>query len=139
MIKKRTGEHVDVSRLFVYYNSRKQDKKNDHLPPIITDTGCPIIAAIEALKKRGVCLESIWPYDEKKVNIKPQRQCYKAAKQNAIIEALEVDANIDEMRSCLAQGFPIIFGLDLYPSFNRAESNGGAVPMPKSSKTSKLS
>ena len=81
----------------------------------------------------------MWPYDEKKVNVKPSKECFQAGKQNAIIEALEVDAEIDEMRSCLAQGFPFVFGLDLYPSFNKAESNGGAVPLPDMWKTSQLS
>jgi hypothetical protein len=34
------------------------------------------------------------------------------------------------MKSCLAQGLPIVFGLELYKSFDKAEKKG-IVPMPK--------
>ncbi|CAF2099792.1 unnamed protein product [Rotaria magnacalcarata] len=142
IIKKTTGagDDVHVSRLFLYYNSRREDlehqkeeegTKNKKNNKTVSDAGAPMVAAIEALKKKGFCSESDWPYDEKNVNNKPFKPCYRSAKQTEKLQALKVNSDLNEMRSCLAQGFPIIFGLDLYESFGEAGYNGGAVPMPK--------
>ena len=95
-------------------------------------------AAIESLEKNGVCLESIWPYEIENVNEQPNRQCYQAAKQFRITEAMKVDIDLDQMKSCLAQGFPFAFGLRLFSSFDIA-AKSGAVPMPDSSEQSRQS
>ncbi|CAF1947150.1 unnamed protein product [Rotaria magnacalcarata] len=143
IINKTTHKPDDVSRLFLYYNSRKEDLKNEQKKEgiknrkhtaLIVDAGCPIVSAIEALKKKGFCFEFEWPYKKKQVNIKPPKGCYRSANEKDKLQALKVNADIDEMRSCLAQGLPIIFGLDMYPSFGKAAKNGGAVPMPNLTK-----
>lgn len=123
-----TGRLEDVSRLFIYYNSRIKDNDGDS---DITDEGSSIAAAIEVVEESGVCPESLWPYNIKKVNTQPNQQCYTAAIPNSIAEALELDININEMKSCLAQGFPFIASLNLYKSFDKADEHG-IVPMPKS-------
>ncbi|CAF5228409.1 unnamed protein product, partial [Rotaria magnacalcarata] len=64
LIKKSHGTNIDVSRLFIYYNGRV---KRTHLP-IVTDSGCSMTNAIEALEEFGTCLESTWPYDIASVN-----------------------------------------------------------------------
>lgn len=146
-IRNRTNRSAigDVSRLFLYYNGRKQDQRNNKeeegekkktKDAVMIDDGCPIIAAVEALKKYGYCPESEWTYKKKQKNIEPPKNCYRSAKRNRNLEALKLHTNLDEMKSCLAQGFPIIFGLDLYPSFGKAKYNGGAVPMPRLNKPS---
>jgi hypothetical protein len=67
---------------------------------------------------------------KKKVNTKPNKQCYAAAEEYTIVEALEVDINTNEMKACLAQGFPILISLNLYTSFDKGLEKG-IVPMPK--------
>ena len=86
-------------------------------------------SAIEALEELGTCLESVWPYDISRVNTRPNAQSYDEAKRHKITEALRVNINLYEMKSCLAQGFPFAFGLKLYTSFDQARSTG-VVPMP---------
>ena len=86
-------------------------------------------SAIEALEELGICLESVWPYDISRVNTRPNAQSYDEAKRHKITEALRVNINLYEMKSCLAQGFPFAFGLKLYTSFDQARSTG-VVPMP---------
>lgn len=86
-------------------------------------------SAIEALEELGTCLESVWPYDISRVNTRPTEQSYAEAKRHRITEALRIDINLYEMKSCLAQGFPFAFGLKLYASFDQA-STTGVVPMP---------
>lgn len=124
-MKKSTGEHVDFSRLFIYYNARVRDQQSSY----VTDKGCTMTNAIEALGEYGVCLESVWPYNTSRVNQRPDDQSYEQAKRYKIKEALRVNVNLQEMKSCLAQGFPFAFGLLLFSSFDQA-SKGGAVPSP---------
>ncbi len=127
LLKKTSGCDIDVSRLFIYYNARVKDEESDEN---IGDTGCTVTSAIEALEESGTCLESIWPYYVKRVNKCPNSEAYEAAENNKISDALQVKINLHEMKSCLAQGFPFVFGLELYKSFDKAEKKG-IVPMPK--------
>jgi hypothetical protein len=87
------------------------------------------------MEKFGVCLESVWPYDISQVNTKPSDEAYQDATGNKITDALQVNLDLNEMKSCLAQGFPFAFGVQLYPSFNKA-ATGGVVPMPSSDELS---
>ncbi len=120
LTKKATGCNTDVSRLFIYYNARI--KRNNSKS--IVDSGCSMTDAIEALEEFGTCLESIWPYDISNVNIRPNDEAYEQAESHKINKALKVNVDLNEMKSCLAQGFPIAFGLKLYSSFDKAAKNG---------------
>ena len=134
MAKRHYGENIDVSRLFIYYNGRVKENSSEAL----TDSGCSMTSAIEALEEFGTCLESIWPYDISRVNTKPNDEAYKAASPHKISEALQVRTDLHEMKSCLAQGFPFVFGLRLFTSFDKAAKTG-VVPMPSSSDISRQS
>ena len=122
---------MHVSRLFIYYNARKKEKEN--LPINIIDEGATVTSTIDTLKELGTCVEANWPYLKAIVNVKPTRNTYHEAKRFTITEALEIPVDLYYMKSCLAQGFPFLFGLQVYESFNKAASNRGVVPMPKSS------
>ena len=86
----------------------------------------------------GTCLESTWPYDIAYVNQAPTAQCYQEAQNHKIIDALPVRIDLEEMKSCLAQGFPFVFGLKLFGSFDRASSTG-VVSMPSAQDTARQS
>jgi len=125
LTKKANGYEIDVSRLFIYYNARADNNQSGYL----TDSGCSMTNGIETLEKYGVCLESMWPYDIERVNDRPSRQTYQAADDFKITEALQVEIDLHQMKSCLAQGFPFAFGLRLFTSFDKARESG-VVPMP---------
>ena len=127
LLKKTSGQDIDVSRLFIYYNARVRDEGSDEN---LEDEGCTITSAIESLEEFGTCLESIWPYNANRTNKRPSDEAYGAAENNTINDALQVKINLHEMKSCLAQGFPFVFGLKLFKSFNQAAKKG-VVPMPK--------
>ena len=129
LLKRTTGQNIDVSRLFIYYNARAKDEGSDEN---LEDSGCTVTSAIESLEESGTCLESIWPYVVKRVNKCPSQEAYQAAENSKISDALQVKIDLDEMRSCLAQGFPFVFGLELYDSFDKAEKKG-VVPIPRPS------
>ncbi|CAF4159804.1 unnamed protein product [Rotaria magnacalcarata] len=87
LLKKSSGRHIDVSRLFIYYNARA---KNAYPPGHITDSGCNITDALETLKELGTCEESLWPYDINKVHAKPNELAYNKASENQIMDALSL-------------------------------------------------
>ncbi|CAF2737192.1 unnamed protein product [Rotaria sp. Silwood2] len=134
LVKKANSSEIDVSRLFIYYNGRASDDPSGNL----TDSGCSMTKAIETLEEYGVCLESMWPYDISMVNARPDQQCYQAADDYKITEALKIEIDLYQMKSCLAQGFPFAFGLKLFTSFDKA-SKSGIVPMPNDDEQSRES
>ncbi|UJR09185.1 hypothetical protein I4U23_013433 [Adineta vaga] len=134
LLKKTSGSHIDVSRLFIYYNARVKDEESDD----IDDSGCTITGAIESLEESGTCLESIWPYYTKRVNKCPSDYAYEAAEDNKISDALQVNVDLVEMKSCLAQGFPFVFCMKLFKSFDKAGQKG-IVPLPKTGEKNRSS
>ncbi|UJR12703.1 hypothetical protein I4U23_016877 [Adineta vaga] len=134
LCKRYYDEYIDVSRLFIYYNGRTKENPSQSL----TDSGCSMTSAIEALEEFGTCLESIWPYDVSRANTRPNNDAYNEARPHTISEALQVGIDLDEMKSCLAQGFPFVFGLHLFTSFDKAATTG-VVSMRSSSDRSRQS
>jgi hypothetical protein len=128
LLKKTHGNDIVVSRLFIYYVARAK-KKN---VTTITDSGCSMTNAIEALEELGTCHESIWTYDIANVNTRPHEKAYTEASNYQITGAFKVNIDLIEMKTCLAQGFPFAFGLRLYKSFDKAAKTG-VVPMPDQS------
>ena len=125
LTKKANGRNTDVSRLFIYYNARVKDRRSHQ----VVDSGCTMTSAIESLAELGTCLESIWPYNISHVNTRPSDQAYREAADHRITSALRINISLHEMKSCLAQGFPFAFGLQLYASFDQAAKTG-VVPTP---------
>ena len=125
---KHSKKHVDVSRLFIYYNGRCEDGLQEYN---MKDEGTQIRSAIRALAKYGCCKEKSFPYYAPYANQKPPSQCYLEASNYRIKTAMEIRADLSEMKACLAEGYPFAFGLRLFQSFAQAGNNGGRVPMPQ--------
>jgi C1A family cysteine protease len=118
---------VDLSRLFIYYNERviEHDVK--------LDNGAMIRDGIKSLAAQGVCEESLWPYVISQFAKKPTSNCYTKAKQHPISSYQRLETT-DEMRSCLANGYPFVFGFTVYESFESAAvAKSGVVNLPKAS------
>jgi C1A family cysteine protease len=124
--KKDKVPFVDVSRLFIYYNERAIEGT------IKSDSGAMIRDGIKTLAKQGVCSEKSWPYVISKFSVKPAATCYKEAANRQITSYLRI-TTLDEMRTCLADGYPVVFGFTVYESFETQQvARTGIVPMPKS-------
>ncbi|MCX6280827.1 MAG: C1 family peptidase, partial [Bacteroidetes bacterium] len=66
-----------------------------------------------------------------KFAIKPEPGCYKKALDHQVLSYHRVPRILDQIRGCLAEGFPMIFGFTVYESFESAEVAGtGVVEMP---------
>ncbi len=118
--------HYDeLSRLFIYYNERVIEHS------VQSDSGAMIRDGIKTLAKQGVCAERIWPYVISRFTRKPGAVCYKEASDHQITTYHRI-LTIDEMRACLADGFPVVFGFTVYDSFeSRQTAKTGKVNLPK--------
>ena len=85
---------------------------------------------IKTLAKQGACTEKLWPYDISQFTKKPPDACYQEALNYLITSYQRIDT-VDEMRSCLADGFPFVFGFTVYESFESQDvAKSGVVNIP---------
>ena len=114
------------SRLFIYYNERKMEKTID------TDSGAEIRDGIKSISIDGVCSEDLWNYDITKFTECPTQNCYDEAKKHKSIEYKRVVQSLEQLKQCLIEGFPFVFGFNVYSSFESQEvAETGIMPMPK--------
>jgi C1A family cysteine protease len=126
-LERNDGVHplVDVSRLFIYYNERVIEHT------VQEDSGAMIRDGIKTLVKRGACSERRWPYVIAKFAKKPDAACYKEARDHQVTAYARLET-LEEMRICLADGFPFVFGFSVYESFESATvARTGVAPMPR--------
>ena len=115
---------IDVSRLFIYYNERAL------MHTVGQDSGAMLRDGIKTLKKQGFCSESIWPYVIGQFTKRPGKNCYAAAKAHRISSYHRILSHAERL-SCLAEGFPFVFGFTVYESFeSQTVARSGTVPMP---------
>jgi len=123
--KKIDAEYTDVSRLFIYYNERALIGTIDY------DSGASLRDGIKTLKKDGACYEKTWPYLISRFDKKPPQKCYDEAKRH-LIESYHRLYAVSEMLTCLAEGYPFVFGFAVYESFESKQvKRTGIVHMPK--------
>ena len=139
-IMNRVGAEVDFSRLFVYYNARELGLQHSGESKI-QDQGSSITLALISLEEKGICHESTWAYEVtdngkvKNVNTKPIYNAYEEAAGLLSVPDFQwetpeqVPVDLHAMKHCLAEGYPFVFGLTLFNSFDRVNSKG-RVPMP---------
>lgn len=118
--------HVFIpSRLFIYYNEREM------MGTVDTDSGAMLRDGIKSVNKQGGCPEVLWPYDIAKFRVPPPTQCYQIALKHKAISYRRVLQNLLQMRGCLAEGNPFVFGFSVYESFESDKvKRTGQVPMP---------
>jgi len=118
-------DYTDVSRLFIYYNERLL------IGTVEYDSGAYLRDGIKALKDKGACPEKRWPYIIDKFDKKPPAPCYREAKARRIVSYHRIHT-LSEMLTCLAEGYPFVFGFSVYESFeSQAVARTGLVNMPK--------
>ena len=85
---------------------------------------------IKALAKQGVCSEKVWPYNIAAFAKKPGVTCYKEAAGHMISSYHRLNT-VEEMRACLAEGYPFVFGFTVYDAFETAKvASSGVLNMP---------
>lgn len=114
------------SRLFIYYNERLMEGT------ITQDAGAQIRDGIKTINNYGVCSETSWPYNIDAFSTKPPTAAYTEAAQHVAMNYYRVPVTVNDMKTALASGFPVVGGITLYTSFESdAVAKSGKVSMPK--------
>lgn len=122
--KKQQIPNFIPSRLFIYYNERAL------IHTIQSDSGAFIRDGIKTMNVQGVCNENDWPYIIAQFAQQPPKALYKKASTNQVLSYMRLNnANLTQLQSCLAEGFPFVFGFTVFESFQRIGKNG-IMPMP---------
>lgn len=125
--KKQKIFTFDPSKLFTYYTTRDIEGSTEE------DAGAMIRDAIKSINKFGVCPESIWPYKAEKLTVKPTPTCYDTASRHTAVSYSQVVQNINQLKGCLAAGYPFVFGMQVYDFFEGQDvATSGKVSMPGS-------
>jgi C1A family cysteine protease len=119
------------SRLFLYYNERVLDGY------VTEDVGSTISSGVRALIQRGLCPETLCPYIPSDFAKKPSDAAFAKAMDHQVVIAEQVDSTHHAIRACLAAGFPIALGIEVYSSLlSDAAALTGKVAMPAAGEVS---
>ncbi|MGB4847554.1 MAG: C1 family peptidase [Saprospiraceae bacterium] len=126
--KKQKKSTFLPSKLFLYYNERV------YIHTESVDSGAFLRDGIKSLQKQGICKDSEWTYDDNpnpgaKFTVKPPASCYTSALHYQITSYQRLTNNINNLKGCLAEGYPFVFGFTVYDSFMKIKANG-IMPMP---------
>jgi C1A family cysteine protease len=123
-IKQKLQDFVP-SRLFIYYNERVIEGT------VNSDSGAQIRDGIKSVASLGVCPEPDWPYDIAKFAQKPPAKAFADALADKAVSYQSLVQDLNQMRGCLASGYPFVLGFTVYESFEtQAVAQSGHAPMP---------
>jgi C1A family cysteine protease len=111
--KQDTQRSFMPSRLFIYYNERVIEGT------VTIDNGAEIRNGIKVVHKLGVCAETMWEYNDGKTLFKkkPTAICYNEALKHQVLSYQRIERKLQQMKSCLSEGFPFVFGFSVYTAF----------------------
>ncbi|CAE7293381.1 unnamed protein product [Symbiodinium microadriaticum] len=146
--KMTVEDHADFrdftpSRLFIYYNERYVEGF------VRWDIGGMLRDGIKTMARVGVCPEKVWTYENigEKFKQEPDWFCYELAKtceqcrlarnlknkfhrgyppgtQESVEPAGKIPPltqELTQMKMCIANGYPFVFGFSVFPSFQTKE------------------
>jgi C1A family cysteine protease len=113
----------DMSRLFVYYNSRAVSNTQNK------DGGTAVHHAMAAVLAHGCCEENLWPFQKAMINTKPSQACYVNASFNQAIQFARTPHG-QQALGVLAEGLPIVFGMMAPIQYYAVANETGVMPKP---------
>lgn len=121
--------YTDLSRLFVYYNSRLMHGEADQ------DNGTYIRIAFGTLSSLGTCSEKTWPYDLNNLFIRPSWGSYREAYPHKITSYYRITAThgaalVDAIKRALRAQHVVVFGMIVDDDYIMVGSDG-VIAMPK--------
>ncbi|MFI5133819.1 MAG: C1 family peptidase [Chitinophagales bacterium] len=127
-LMKQKAQAFIPSRLFIYYNERAIEHT------VNTDNGAQIRDGVKTVNKQGACPETLWPYIVTKFADKPPQTAYLSASRHLVLSYQRVIRTLNQMKGCLASGYPFVFGFTVYESFESQQvATTGKLNMPSSS------
>lgn len=115
------------SRLAIYYGERVLEDT------VSQDAGAMIRDGFKVVANTGAAAEKYWPYNIAKFARKPTKTYFNNAIKHKALEYKRLDGtSLVELKTCLAEGYPFVFGFSVYASFESdAVAANGIVPMPQ--------
>ena len=117
--------YVELSDLYVYYNSRLYDNT------VSTDTGAYLRDGLKSMTQFGCCSEELWPYDINKFDDQPTPECYIDGAQR-LVTRYESLYTLRDMLEVLNNDQPVVIGMLVYSDFMTVGAISPVVPMPSS-------
>lgn len=99
------------SRMFLYYNTRVLQGTQHY------DSGSSIRLAFHSLLHDGIAPEYTYPYNIIRFTKRPSPTAYKRALSHQALQYLSLNQDPHTLNSCIASGFPFVFGFSVYESF----------------------
>lgn len=119
--------YTELSELDLYYHVRKAIGTEDE------DSGGRVKDAVKALNKRGVCSETVWPYDVAKFKEDPGAIATVDAANHRISDYYRIGwlNTLEDVIDAISQRLPVVFGFSVYSSaLTDAVAKTGVIPMP---------
>lgn len=117
----KSNTFVDLSRLFVYWNARK-----DYANLRAQDTGAYVVDGFKSCMTYGVCPESVWGFNVSEVNSEPDQNAYTSATERKVGIYERVgqfslgggdNNSVELIKATLAMGYPVVIGMQLGQNF----------------------
>lgn len=120
------GQHVDLSRLALYYWERLAMGTEEE------DSGASVRQCLKQLAK-GVCIESLCPYDPPKFAEPPSPEAEADRANHAVADYYRLSPlrQLYQVKAALALGLPVICGIQIHESALTEEvARSGLIPLP---------
>ena len=121
--QRKEGTRFFPSRLFIYYNERVV------IDTVNEDSGASLRDGIKSVNTIGACREELWKHHIPNFKKKPTVDCYvEALNYQAVDYNKLIHTDLNQLKQCLANSFPFVFGVTLYSSF--MDNGNGIIPFP---------
>lgn len=128
--RKGFGKHLEASRLFLYWATRRLLGWHDR------DTGAYLRTTMAAMRLFGVPPERWYPYDPARVNQEPPAWTFPLAENFQAVQYFRLDAGwldrlvlLRRIKVFLAARLPVMFGFTVYENISDA-AKSGFIPLP---------
>lgn len=112
-------EDWSPSRLFIYFHERVEEDS------VEIDQGAQIRTGIKIISTLGAPPEDLWPYDITKWKSDPGIYIDNEAHKYLATTYYRINwSNLEEVKGCLASGYPIVFGFMVFPNLDEVGSDG---------------
>jgi C1A family cysteine protease len=128
--KMQGASGAPLSHLYQYYNTRSLEGT------VGSDSGGTIRDAFKALAKFGAIPEKDFKYDIREALRKPTPKMYELGAKDQALQYLRVENDmhrdgVKKIMTCVAAGYPVVFGASLYESFeNPGPDKNGLITVP---------
>lgn len=104
------------SPAFLYWNARLSNNETDK------DSGASLYGVIKAATEKGVCPEDDMPYQPEVYNEAPSTAANDAASDCRVLEAKTVNVKLQDIKSAISDGYPVIVAVRVFDSFSETQS-----------------